>query len=255
MKMHTATIVGRRKLAQGVFKYLLHCPELATMAIAGQFVQVTATGFFLRRPISICDINPKAGTLVLVLEVRGEGTAVLSKLGSEDTMDIIGPLGKGFSLPDTDLPVALVGGGIGLPPMCAIASHYGAKAAVFAGFRTATAAILREEIEGVGASYHLCTDDGTAGHHGLVTEQLDVWLDSNTPAMIYACGPRPMLKAVAQLAKMRGIPCEVSLEEHMACGFGACLGCACKTKGADGETHFGHVCKDGPVFSAEEVVW
>ncbi len=255
MQKYTATIVGRRMLSTGVYKYLLDCPELAKNAVAGQFVQVSAPGFFLRRPISICSINPKSGTLVLVMEVRGEGTAAISKLGAEETLDIIGPLGKGFTLLDTDAPVALVGGGIGLPPMCGIADHYGAKAAVFAGFRTAAAAILRSEIEGVGASYHLCTDDGTAGHHGLVTQPLTEWLKHNKAAMIYACGPRPMLKAVAELAKQNNIPCEVSLEEHMACGFGACLGCACKTKGDDGQEKFGHVCKDGPVFSSEEVVW
>ena len=245
MIQEKAAIMGRRQLSPGVYKYLLSSPGIARTAAAGQFVQVTAPGFFLRRPISICRIDPQAGTLVLVMEVRGQGTAAIAGLGSEDSLDLIGPLGHALC----------VGGGIGLPPLCQAAAHHGANAAVVAGFRSASAVILADEVENLGASFAVATDDGTAGHHGLVTDLVKKHLEENKTDVIYACGPMPMLKAVAALAKEKGVECQVSLEERMACGMGACLGCACALYDEKGEQHYGHVCKDGPVFPAERVVW
>ena len=255
MIQEKAAIIGRRQLSPGVYKYLLSSPGIARTAAAGQFVQVTAPGFFLRRPISICRIDPEAGTLVLVMEVRGSGTAAIAQLGSEDSLDLIGPLGSGFQLADPKAHALLVGGGIGVPPLCQAAAHHGANAVVAAGFRSAGAVILRDEVENLGASFLVATDDGTAGHHGLVTDLVKAHLAETKTDVIYACGPMPMLRAVAAIAKEQGIACQVSLEERMACGMGACLGCATALLDDNGEQYYGHVCKDGPVFPAERVVW
>lgn len=255
MIQEKAAILGRRQLSPGVYKYLLSCPGIARTAAAGQFVQVTAPGFFLRRPISICRIDPQAGTLVLVMEVRGNGTAAIAQLGSEDTLDLIGPLGSGFALKESSAKALMVGGGIGLPPLCQPAFHHGANAIVVSGFRNEKAVILADEIENTGAKFDFSTDDGSAGHHGLVTDLVKKYLAEEKIEVIYACGPMPMLKAVAALAKEKGVECQVSLEEHMACGMGACLGCACALYDENGEQYYGHVCKDGPVFPAEKVVW
>lgn len=255
MIQEKASVLGRRQLSPGVYKYLLSSPGIARTAAAGQFVQVTAPGFFLRRPISISRIDPKAGTLVLVMEVRGQGTAAIAALGGEATLDLIGPLGHGFQLAEPGRHALLVGGGIGLPPLCQAAAHHGANAAVVAGFRSAGAVILADEIQSLGASFEVATDDGTAGHHGLVTDLVKQHLQKHKTDVIYACGPMPMLRAVAALAREAGLPCQVSLEERMACGMGACLGCACALYDQQGRQHYGHVCKDGPVFPAERVVW
>lgn len=255
MIQEKAAIMGRRQLSPGVYKYLLSSPGIARTAAAGQFVQVTAPGFFLRRPISICRIDPQDGTLVLVMEVRGEGTAAIARLGSEESLDLIGPLGNGFALKDAASQALCVGGGIGVPPLCQAAAHHGANAAVVAGFRSASAVILADEVQNLGADFAVATDDGTAGHHGLVTDLVKKHLEENKTDVIYACGPMPMLKAVAALAKEKGVECQVSLEERMACGMGACLGCACALYDEKGEQYYGHVCKDGPVFPAERVVW
>lgn len=255
MIQEQAAILGRRQLSPGVYKYLLSAPGIARRAAAGQFVQVTAPGFFLRRPISICRIDQKAGTLVLVMEVRGRGTAAIAGLDSEESLDLIGPLGHGFALAPAGAKALLVGGGIGLPPLCQAAAHHGKDATVLAGFRNAAAVILADEIAGLGASFAFSTDDGSAGHHGLVTDLVRRHLEERKTDIIYACGPMPMLRAVAALAKEKGVACQVSLEERMACGMGACLGCACALYDENGVEHYGHVCKDGPVFPAERVVW
>ena len=176
MIQEKAAILGRRQLSPGVYKYLLSCPGIARTAAAGQFVQVTAPGFFLRRPISICRIDPQAGTLVLVMEVRGNGTAAIAQLGSEDSLDLIGPLGSGFALKDSSAKALMVGGGIGLPPLCQPAFHHGKNAVVVSGFRNQKAVILADEIENTGAKFEFSTDDGSAGHHGLVTDLVKKYL-------------------------------------------------------------------------------
>lgn len=244
-------LIEKRAVAKGVFDMTILCPEAARLAEAGQFMQIAAEGFFLRRPISICVIDKEKGTLRIVFEVRGKGTDKISELNKGDNIDIIAPLGHGFTVYEGAKAVC-VGGGIGTPPMLGIAKHYGADAEVISGFRTAGIAILQEDIKALGCKTTLCTDDGTAGHHGFVTEPLKERLETDKPDIIYACGPAPMLKGIALLAKEYGVKCEVSLEQRMACGVGACLVCVCKTV-KNGEQFLSHVCKDGPVFDAEEV--
>ncbi len=243
-------IIRKCASAKGIFDITVLCPEAAELAEPGQFAQLLAPSHFLRRPISICQIDKAAGTLRLVFEVRGEGTAELAELNVGDNLDMIAPLGKGF----TKVPgkAVCVGGGIGVPPMLGIASLYGEDAAAISGFRNAAAAILQEDFKALGCRTVLCTDDGSAGVHGFVTTALEEHLQSEKPDIIYACGPMVMLKAVAGIAEKYGVRCEVSLEQRMACGVGACLGCAAKIE-RDGKEIFAHVCKDGPVFDAKEV--
>ena len=243
-------IVSKAASAKGIFDITVLCPEIAELAVPGQFAQLLAPGFFLRRPISICGIDKTAGTIRMVFEVRGNGTEALSRLNAGDNIDLMAPLGHGFT--KTEGKAVCVGGGIGVPPMLGIASLYGADAAVITGFRNAAAVILQEDFIAAGCETILCTDDGSAGIHGFVTAALEDHLQSKKADIIYACGPTPMLKAVAGIAEKYGIRCEVSLEQRMACGVGACLGCACRTE-RDGKEQFLHVCKDGPVFDAKEV--
>lgn len=244
-------VVSKKAIAKGVFDIEVYCPHIAREAQPGQFVQIAAEGFFLRRPISICDICRDRGTLRLVFEVRGKGTDKLSEINKGDTLDMIAPLGHGFSILEGKKAVC-VGGGIGTPPMLAVAKKYGENAQVISGFRTAGIAILQEDFAGAGCKTVLCTDDGTAGFHGFATEPLKERLKNDKPDIIYACGPAPMLRNIAVLAEEYGVYCEVSLEQRMACGVGACLVCVCKTV-KDGKSFLSHVCKDGPVFDSKEV--
>lgn len=246
-------IHSKKNLAKNIYDLTVACPELANEAQPGQFVHIRVEGKSLRRPISICGIDREAGCLRLVFEVRGEGTARMADWKTGDRIDLIGPLGKGFTLLDPSKKAIVIGGGIGTPPMLEIARHYGQNATAVIGFRSAGTVILREDFEACGAQTIVCTDDGTMGRQGFVTGALEELLNDGVPDIIYACGPHPMLKGVATLADSRGIRCEVSLEERMGCGVGACLVCACKTV-KNSKEYFAHVCKDGPVFDAKEVV-
>ncbi|MBQ4533896.1 MAG: dihydroorotate dehydrogenase electron transfer subunit, partial [Ruminococcus sp.] len=205
-------------------------------------------------PISICGIDPIKGTLRIVFEIRGEGTSAIADLNKGDVIDMLAPLGHGFTVNPDFKKVILIGGGIGTPPMLPLAKAYGEKAVAISGFRNASAVILQEDFAAAGAETILCTDDGSAGIHGFVTQPLEELVRNGGVDAVFACGPTPMLKRITEICKENSVYCEISLEERMACGIGACLGCACKTKRND-EEYFAHVCKDGPVFKAEEVLW
>lgn len=249
-------IVAKTAISAGVFSYVIKCPEVAQMAKNGQFVQVKAEGYTLRRPISICQIDKENGTIRLVFEIRGAGTDKISDLNVGDNMDIIAPLGKGFTVPETipeNSKVIVVGGGIGTPPLLGIADKYGDKTIAILGFRSYDKVILNKDYEKMGAKTIICTDDGTVGEKGTIAKPLQDAIDQNNISMIYACGPTPMLKAIVSAAKANGVPCEVSLEQRMGCGVGACVVCACKVI-RGGKEFTLRVCKDGPVFKGEEVV-
>ena len=247
-------ITEKKAIAKGVFDITVLCPEIAAVTQPGQFAQVAAEGFFLRRPISICEVDKDRGTLRLVFEVRGHGTDKISQLVKGSLVDIIAPLGKGFTVLEKGKKAICIGGGIGTPPMVEIAKAYGSNATVISGFRSACIAILQEDFKANGNKTILCTDDGTAGMKGFVTDALKQELAEGKPDIIYACGPMVMLKNVTKIAAEHGIYCEVSLEQRMACGVGACLVCVCKTV-KNGEEFNSHVCKDGPVFDSKEVVF
>lgn len=245
-------IVSKSTLTKGVFDMKILCPDIADIAQAGQFINIKADGFMLRRPISICGIDRENGTLRIVFEVRGKGTQKLSELGKDDMIDIIAPLGgRGFDFGEYKNAI-IVGGGIGCPPLLPIAENFGKNARVICGFRNESAVILQEDFKATGAQTVLCTDNGSAGKKGFVTDTLAEEIAKEKPGIIYACGPKIMLKKVAALAKENGIKSQVSLEERMGCGVGACLVCVCRTI-RDGEEFYSHVCKDGPVFDGEEV--
>ena len=220
----------------------------------GQFVHVKCgDGLLLRRPISVCSCmeDEPEDTLAIVFEVRGEGTDWLSRREAGDTLDVLGLAGNGFSM-RPEGRYLLVGGGIGVPPMLGCAKWTAGQSTAVLGFRSADRAMLTEEFQKCCKDVLLCSDDGSLGQKGFVDAQVRAVLekDKNFTAVL-ACGPKPMLKNVAAVAAEYGVPCQVSMEERMACGVGACLGCAIQM--ADGTMK--HVCKDGPVFDAEEVEW
>ena len=247
-------IADKTAIAREIYSFTISCPEVAAAACPGQFVHIRAKGYTLRRPISICGIDKEKGTLRIVFEIRGEGTAEIAKLNKGDLIDMLAPLGHGFTVDPSYNKVVLIGGGIGTPPMLPLAKAYGDKAVAISGFRNASAVILQDDFRKTGAETILCTDDGSAGIHGFVTQPLKELAEKGGIDAVYACGPMPMLKGVAAICRENGIFCQISLEERMACGIGACLGCACRTVRND-EEYFAHVCKDGPVFNAEEVLW
>lgn len=253
MQVGKYPLVAKSLLAADVYSFTVSCPEMAKASEPGQFVNIGVEGFSLRRPISICEIDQQNGTLRFVFRVVGEGTKKLAELSVGDMVDLLGPLGHGFTMLPPEKKVVVVGGGIGVPPMLQVAAQYKNAIAVL-GFKTASECILVEDFEKIGYWVDLCTDDGSRGRKGFVTAGLEEILRQGGADMIYSCGPRPMLKGVAELAERYGVPCEVSLEERMACGIGACLVCACRLV-KDSKEYLGHVCKDGPVFDSKKVVF
>lgn len=250
------TVAECTEIARGLFLMVLDAPGIATQTAPGQFVHLACgEGNLLRRPISIC--TAQAPFVRIVFQVKGEGTKWLSARKAGDKIDVLGPLGHGFDLHALGARPVFIGGGIGVPPMLYMmqaAKLAGAEPAAILGFRNRDAVILEDAFRELGTVY-TATDDGSYGHHGFVSDVLREHIGDFTS--VCACGPKPMLRALAQLADGAGLPCQVSMEERMGCGIGACLVCACELKlrdGGDG-VRYGHVCKDGPVFDAKEVVW
>ncbi len=242
-------ILSVEKLNEDAISLWLEAGEMAETAQVGQFVNIKCgEGLLLRRPISICRVE--GSKLNVVYEVRGEGTRWMSQRQPGEELDVLGPLGHGFTYPDGK--VLVVGGGIGVPPMLntAIQAPRGAIACI--GFRNADKVMLAKEFEDCCEQVYLSTDDGSLGVHSYVAGIVDTALSEHPDIKaVMACGPRIMLKTVFDAAKAHGVPCQVSMEERMGCGVGACLVCACKMAGGEHK----HVCKDGPVFDAEEVSW
>jgi dihydroorotate dehydrogenase electron transfer subunit len=238
------------------FEMILAAPKIAATAEPGQFVMVSCARPpgrtpLLRRPLSIHDVN--GDTISLLYRVMGEGTAMLSGFAENDFVSVLGPLGNGFVLGQTKQH-CLVGGGIGIAPLLFLArkiKSFQGEVKVLAGARTEHELLALEKFQSLG-TVSVATDDGSKGHHGFVTELLD--RRSEQDLTVYVCGPAPMMKVTAVLAKKHGWPCQVSLEAHMACGVGACLGCAVERNTLAGGLEYVHVCKDGPVFKAE-MIW
>ena len=241
-------LTAAEEIAAGIFDFRLCCPELAALAVPGQFAQVRLPGRTLRRPISLCGIDRERGELRLVFQVRGEGTAELARFQAGDSLEILAPLGKGFPV-DKAKRTLLLGGGIGVPPLLAAAQELGEAAVAVLGFRTREAVILEEDFRAAGAKVLVATDDGSYGFHGLVTQAAE----GEDFQALFACGPGPMLRGARALAEKKGAAGYLSLEQRMACGVGACLGCAVALLDENGGEYFGHVCKDGPVFPMEKI--
>lgn len=245
-----AKVLSQEKLAEGIYSIWIQTTA-AQSAVPGQFVSLYCheKSQLLPRPISICEIDKSKGALRLVYRVVGKGTDEFSTYSAGDDVQVLGPLGNGFSL-GGEHPI-VIGGGIGVPPMLQLSKELMNKSVAVLGYRD-NQLFLKEQFEQV-ADVYVATDDGSVGTHGTV---VDVLRQENiTGDVIYACGPKPMLAAVKAFAEEKGILCYVSMEERMACGIGACLGCVCKTKHEDEHSHVhnARVCKDGPVFLAEEV--
>jgi dihydroorotate dehydrogenase electron transfer subunit len=244
-----------------VYKLTLRAPEIARRAVAGQFVEVRcAPGRgatldpLLRRPFSLCEIRPEAGEISLIYRVVGHGTKALAAIPAGAELDVMGPLGHSFPDPAVGQgTLVLVGGGLGIPPMAAAAERAakaGRQTLALLGARTAAYLAGAAEVAAAGVDVTTVTDDGSAGRKALVTSPLASLLDEGAVGEVWACGPEVMLQAVKQLCAVAGVPCFVSVERHMACGFGACIGCTVPKAGQPG---FFKACQDGPVFPAEEV--
>ena len=245
-------ILKQTQIHQNLFDMTVQSATIASHAIVGQFLHIKTSGGYLRRPISICDVM---GDFVrFIYEVKGEGLLSLSKMQAGESINILGPLGNGFDLSIEAKNPYIVGGGIGIFPLFYLAKQRLVKA-VF-GFRTRDLICMEDEFKVICPEVSIATDDGSVGIHGNVCDVLNQKIkDGDIPDLIYVCGPLPMLKAICALAKENGIRAQVSLEERMACGIGACLGCATKTKQEDGTEGYLHVCKNGPVFDAEKVIF
>ena len=242
-------ILHVERLNETAVSLQLYAGPLARAALPGQFVHIKCgEEHLLRRPISVCDVDGDA--LRVVFEVRGAGTEWLSRRREGEQLDLLGPLGHGFDL--TGEKLLLVGGGIGAPPMLYAARAAKGTVHVFLGFRDAAHTMLLSDFENAAQAVTVSTDDGSVGARGFVTAQVSSALCRGEGySAVLACGPKPLLRAVAEAAARHGVPCQVSMEERMGCGVGACLVCACKT--TDGQ--YRHVCKHGPVFDAAEVDW
>lgn len=247
------TLMYKQQLTDTVWSFTLKAPAIASKAECGQFVNVLCDPFQLRRPISIGGFDADMGILRLVFEVRGKGTDWLAQVPEGAKLDLLGPLGHGFPLVGKDKRAVMIGGGIGTPPLLPLCRYYGKNGVLISGFRNADAVILEADANAFGARTVVCTDDGSAGFAGFTTQALEEEFKNGTFDVVYTCGPKIMMKKVAELAEKYGVLCYVSMEERMACGVGACLGCACKTKNEDGSTAMSRVCMCGPVFEASEV--
>lgn len=247
-------LIEKKAISSGVFSFTILCPEVAELAVCGQFVHIRVEGYTLRRPISICEVDKEKGTIRIVFEIRGSGTDKLSCLNVGDDVDMIAPIGNGFTVKETaeGKRVIVVGGGIGVPPMLETAKAH-KKATALLGFRDYSRVILVDDFRKNGIETIVCTDDGSVGIKGTIAEPLRNELSKGDVEAVFACGPKPMLAAIIDAAKEYGVFCEVSLEERMGCGVGACVGCVCKIN-RNGEEKLLRVCKDGPVFNAEEVI-
>lgn len=246
------TVNCATQLNEYAWHFVLEAGQMGALIRPGQFLHIKCGEKFLRRPISICEwsCDEPEDLVSIVFEVRGEGTEWLSHREPGEKLDVLGPMGHGFDV-EYKNRYLLVGGGIGVPPMLGCATP---RSNAVLGCRSADRAmpLLTQKFTERCQAVSLCSDDGTVGAQGFVDAQVRVLLEKdNDFTAVLACGPKPMLRAVYRVAAEFGVPCQVSLEERMACGVGACLGCA--TPMVDGTMK--HVCKDGPVFCAEEVDW
>ncbi len=270
MKKEKAVILSRREPADGIIDLLLSC-SFASEAKPGQFVLIypSDTAHLLGRPICICDADPLQSRIRLMFRISGEGTRLLSGLRENDSVDIEGPLGKGYPMEQTEgKRVLLIGGGIGAPSLFYPARFLMSRqtsekraesVTAILGYRNAALrTFLSDEFAALGVKTVIATDDGSSGIKGTVIDAFRKTEEEGEekPEIIFSCGPVVMLKAVKECAFRKGIRTFVSLEERMACGVGACLGCVVKTKEKDGHSQVNRarICTEGPVFEASEVI-
>lgn len=249
-KTYLCKILKKSEPIKGIFDYTIEAPEIAAQAQCGQFLHIDCgKGTFLRRPISICDFDEN--TVRFIFEVKGEGTKELAEFNEGDEIDVMGPLGHGFSVnPQKHHNAIIIGGGIGTFPLLKLAKTV--KSTIFLGFRSADRVMMEKEFEDISKQVFVGTDDGSYGYNGYIANAMEFFLKNNSCDVIYSCGPMPMLRAVKKIAEENGIECQLSLEQRMGCGIGACLVCTCDST-KDGMDKNLRVCKHGPVFDSREV--
>lgn len=293
--IYECKIIDQREVAPGVFRARLDGPEVARQAVAGQFVNVQVcrtTDPLLRRPFSIHAVYPDQGVFSLLYVIVGRGTGLFRQIPPGEYVSVVGPLGRGFDLGDCpDAEHIVVAGGCGAAPLhflCdALCARYGCeKVTVLAGGRSKDAVLCETEFRSHGVEVGIATDDGSYGHGGFVTQLLEQRLtvanaQHPTPiTRVYSCGPHLMMREVARICREAGVSsCQVSLENNMACGMGVCMGCVqrvvnsrqcavnsgegtvpsptdnCQPSTDDSGWHYERVCKDGPVFNVEDIIW
>ena len=234
-------ILSNKEIAKNTYEMVLlgDCTDIK----CGQFVNIKLDGFYLRRPISVCCVE--GNELTLIYKVVGKGTEAMAKMGKDTELIVLTGLGNGYDTSKSGDTPLLIGGGVGVPPLYMLAKKLiaeGKKVSVILGFNTASEVFYEEEFKKLGATVYVTTVDGSKGIKGFVTNAMD-----KPYSYIYTCGPEPMLKAVFAESKTSG---QYSFEERMGCGFGACMGCSCKTV-----TGYKRICKEGPVLLKEEILW
>ena len=258
----SSKVLENRLLAPAHFKLILQAPQIAPKVEAGQFIQIRCTNGddpLLPRPMSVYRVEGER--MEILYEVVGRGTALMGQAEKGSTLEIYGPLGRPFwKVPEAER-IFLVGGGIGLAPFYALAETFlkeKSEVTVLFGARTKSRVVCEDEFKTLGVKFEISTDDGSYGFHGRVTELLEKKLSElrSRSAALYACGPNVMMRETCRIALSHNLPCQVSLDEPMACGFGICFGCAVKIKQQEGDgVTYKLACKDGPVFEAKEVLW
>ena len=242
MKTSIFEIIDNRKIAKNTYEMLLR-GDTSDITAPGQFVNIKLSGFFLRRPISVCDLE--GDILTLIYKVVGEGTEAMSMMKIGEKLDILTGLGNGYDLSLSGNSPLLIGGGAGVPPMFLLARRLiaeGKRPRAILGFGSSDEVFYREEFEKLGVSVTVTTVDGSEGVKGFVTDAMEEGY-----SYFFTCGPEPMLKAVYDKSATSG---QFSFEERMGCGFGACMGCSCKTKYGNKR-----ICREGPVLVKEEIIW
>lgn len=236
-------VTGNAKIAENTYEMRLS-GDFSSITAPGQFVNFAVEGCYLRRPISVCDVEN--GILAVVYKTVGKGTEIMSRIRPGETMDVLSGLGNGYDVGAGGERPLLIGGGAGVPPMymlCKALVRAGARPVAVLGFNSRNEVFYEDEFKAAGAETHVTTVDGSYGIKGYVTDVIGK-LDYT---YFYACGPEAMFKAVEKTVKSDG---EYSFEERMGCGFGACMGCSCKTKYGSKR-----ICKDGPVLKRGEIIW
>ncbi|HPF43676.1 MAG TPA: dihydroorotate dehydrogenase electron transfer subunit [Syntrophomonadaceae bacterium] len=257
MPLEKGLVIVHNRLSHDMYQLEFISPEMAARSKPGQFLQVKVNALntpLLRRPISIYDVDKSLGSITLLYKVVGQGTEAMSRIRTKEYLDVMGPLGQGFNTSPPGRKILLIGGGVGIAPLVYLARVLKAKnyqVKVLHGADSRRNLVAFEKLREIGVDFLPATDDGSAGFKGLVTDLLATKLKASQIDYIYTCGPDAMMKTVAAYANANQIPGQVSLEEHMACGVGACLGCARQLKSSDREMV--KICKDGPVFDIQAV--
>lgn len=256
----TAEIISNAHLKDDYYKLELKIADVCAMTSPGQFIHVQITDLrdrILRRPFSICNVT-EDGVLTVIYKIIGAGTEVLSRQKTKTYLDVLGPLGKPFSLPAEDEVPVIVAGGYGAAATYLLAKRSGKKGVVLLGARTDSDLLLCEEYKALGYDLRISTNDGSEGHKGFVTELLDGVLNdySGSKLHFYSCGPHPMLMALGKLLQSKKLDGELSLDHLMCCGVGACFACVVKIKDDNEDGwRYARTCKEGPVFMASEIYY